>query len=272
MDRFQTVVCPKSAGRHAFLCTMMPSNAPIRPKSSVRTADGNRAGFAARLQLVVRHWPSAERLARAVGVSPSAFRKWVRGAAEPGRDRLVALAEATGANVAWLAQGEGASPDPATLAARARSPQTAAELGIDHNIEQFLLLPKRPEGASAGSGRPVAEVPTEFVGFRRDWLRTTFHREPDVLILEVAIGDSMEPNIRDGDLLLVDTSYETFLGFGVYVIEARGQRLVKRVQRKFDGSLILVSDNASYQPESIPKELVQEIRVIGRVIWRGGQI
>jgi phage repressor protein C with HTH and peptisase S24 domain len=225
----------------------------------------------ARLQLVVRQWPSADRLAKATGVSPSAFRKWLKGVAEPSRDRLVALAEASGVDVSWLAQGQGAEPDLISLAARAHSPQSA-DLAGNPNIAQYLVLPKRQEAAAAGSGRPTTAVPTEFIGFRHDWIRTTFGREPADLILEIAVGESMEPRIRDGDLLLVDTTDRTFRNFGVYVIEARGERLVKRVQRKFDGSLILISDNKIYQPESIPADLTKEVQTIGRVIWRGGQV
>ena len=110
---------------------------------------------------------------------------------------------------------------------------------------------------------------TEFLGFRRDWLRTTFGRDPKELILDIAVGDSMEPGIRDGDALLIDTTDQTFRDFGIFVIEARGERLVKRVQRKFDGSLILISDNKLYHPELIPADLAKEVRVVGRGIWRG---
>src|SRR5689334_4640747 len=62
----------------------------------------NAGAFIARLQEIVRHWPSADRLARATGVSPSAFRKWLRGDAEASRERLVALANAAGVSVGWL--------------------------------------------------------------------------------------------------------------------------------------------------------------------------
>jgi phage repressor protein C with HTH and peptisase S24 domain len=249
----------------------VPASDPIKRKSRPRTEGGDQAGFVARLQLVVQQWPSADRLAKATGVSPSAFRKWLKGVAEPSRDRLVALAEAAGVNVSWLAQGQGAEPDLLSLAARAHSPRSA-DLAGNPSIGQYLVLPKRPEAAAAGSGRPTAAVPTEFIGFRHDWIRTTFGREPADLILEIAVGESMEPGIRNGDLLLVDTTDRTFRNFGIYVIAARGERLVKRVQRKFDGSLILISDNNIYQPESIPADLAKEVQIIGRVIWRGGHV
>jgi phage repressor protein C with HTH and peptisase S24 domain len=250
----------------------MQAGARIKRKPRTRTAGADQAGFAARLQLIAQQWPSADRLAKATGVSPSAFRKWLKGIAEPSRDRLVALAEAAGVNVSWLAQGEGAVPDLLRLAARAHSPQSAGLAG-NADIAQFLVLPKRPEAAAAGSGsQPAPDGPTEFIAFRHDWVRATFGREPGDLILEVSVGESMEPGIRNGDLLLIDKTDRTFRNFGIYVIEARGERLVKRVQRKFDGSLILISDNKIYQPESIPADLAKEVQVVGRVIWRGGQL
>jgi phage repressor protein C with HTH and peptisase S24 domain len=240
---------------------------PIKRKPPTPLAGAEQAGFVARLRLVVAQWPSADRLARATGVSPSAFRKWLKGEAEPSRDRLVALAGTAGVSVAWLAQGEGPEPDLVSLDARARSPGEAVP-----DTSQFHLLPKVPEAAAAGGGKPTTSGATEFIGFRHDWLRTTFHREPQDVILETAIGESMEPHIRNGDLLLVDTTDQTFRNFGIYVIEIRAERLVKRVQRKFDGSLILISDNAVYQPETISAELAKEVRVVGRVIWRGGTL
>ena len=88
--------------------------------------------------------------------------------------------------------------------------------------------------------------------------------------METAMGDSMEPHIGNGDLLLVDTTDQTIRSFGIYVIEVRAERLVKRVQRKFDGSLILISDNTRYLPETIGPDLATDVRVVGRVIWRAG--
>ena len=69
--------------------------------------NADKSAFVSRLQTILAHWPSADRLARAMGVSPSAFRKWLKGEAEPSRERLVALARTTGVGVAWLAEGEG---------------------------------------------------------------------------------------------------------------------------------------------------------------------
>lgn len=241
---------------------------PIKRRPSSAVAEAGQAKFVSRLQLVAAEWPSADRLAKATGVSASAFRKWLKGEAEPSRDRLVALAAAAGVSLAWLAQGDGPEPDFAAMGARANNRRPSEGL----SPSRFLLLPTVPNAALAGSGRAETDGATEFIGFRHDWIRTVFGREPAEVSLATAMGDSMEPHIHSGDLLLLDTTDTTFRNFGVYVIEMREERLVKRVQRKFDGSLILISDNVLYQPESIDAELAKEVRVLGRVIWRGGPV
>jgi phage repressor protein C with HTH and peptisase S24 domain len=233
----------------------------------------DRAAFVARLHIVLRHWPSADRLARAMGVSPSAFRKWLKGEAEPSRERLVALADAAQVGIAWLAKGEGPEPKfqaSETATRRVRSQDNPSHVDTSH----FLLLPKRPEAAAAGAGTTTPPPPraSEYIAFQHEWLRSVFRVEPENLTLEIAIGESMQPTIHDGDLLLIDTTDGSFRNFGIYVLEVAGERLVKRVQRKLDGSLVLISDNAAYQTDVIPHDRAADVTVIGRVVWAGGTI
>jgi phage repressor protein C with HTH and peptisase S24 domain len=82
----------------------------------------------------------------------------------------------------------------------------------------------------------------------------------------------MTPTIRDGNTLLIDTTDQTFRNFGIYVLEIDGHRLVKRVQRKHDGSLVLISDNNAYQPDTVDKAAADCVTVVGRVVWAGGTV
>ena len=222
-----------------------------------------------RLQLIVSHWPSADKLARAMGVSPSAFRKWLKGEAEPSRERLLALAEAAGVGVAWLAKGEGS--EPRLHDKRERRSSRSGDNGVE--LRNFLVLPRRAEGAAAGAGTPqLPDAQSEFIAFGHDWIRSTFGINPEDLLLETAIGESMQPTIQDGDLILIDTTDRRFREFGVYVLEFQGERLVKRVQRKLDGSLILISDNEVYEPERVPADRARDVTTLGRVVWVGGRL
>ena len=206
-----------------------------------------------------------------MGVSPSAFRKWLKGQAEPSRERLVALARAAGVGVAWLADGEG--PEPVFAA----PPEAHRRPGVRDNPDwidqsQFVLLPQCPEAAAAGSSTPPPSLSSAFMALRHDWVRSTLGVDPERLLLETALGESMMPTIGNGNMLLIDTTDQTFRNFGIYVLEINGQRLVKRVQRKHDGSLVLISDNRAYQPDTVDKAAVGGVTVVGRVVWAGGRV
>jgi phage repressor protein C with HTH and peptisase S24 domain len=233
------------------------------------SAGADRAAFIGRLQTILTHWPSADRLARVTGVSPSAFRKWLRGEAEPSRERLVALANASGVPVGWLASGDG--PEPRFQGAgptRSRGAAAPLDAGLDR--QDYVVLPKRPEAAAAGVESPPAPNTTEFIAFRRDWVRGHLGIEPDQLVVETALGESMDPTIHDGDLLLVDTTETQFHSFGVYVMEIAGERLVKRTQPRLDGSLTLISDNPAYEAEHLPPDWADTVKIVGRVLWTCG--
>jgi phage repressor protein C with HTH and peptisase S24 domain len=231
----------------------------------------DKSAFVERLHTILAHWPSADRLAREMKVSPSAFRKWLKGEAEPSRERLVALARVAGVGVAWLAEGEGAEPVFEAVPGDRRKTAAGTSNG-PLSWAEFVLLPKRPEAAAAGGETPVAPGGSEYLALRRDWLRSVCGVEPEHLRLELAVGESMTPTIRDGSVMLIDTSETAVRSFGIYVLEINDERLVKRVQRKHDASLVLISDNATYQPDVVPATEAAKVNVIGRVVWVGGAI
>jgi phage repressor protein C with HTH and peptisase S24 domain len=247
----------------------LPQDRSAREAESPNAAGGDKPAFVSRLQTILAHWPSADRLARAMGVSPSAFRKWLKGEAEPSRERLVALARVAGVSIAWLAQGEGPLPVfEAISGVRRRLPHPDPGPAVDTG--QFVLLPKQPD--SSGTYQPPAPPMFGFLALHHDWVRTACGAEPDNLLLEIAAGDSMGPTIRDGDTMLIDTADRTLHSVGVYLLQVNDHRLVKRVQRKHDGSLVLISDNSVYQPDVIDAGAAAHVMVIGRVVWAGGPV
>ena len=76
-------------------------------------------------------------------------------------------------------------------------------------------------------------------------------------------GDSMEPTLRDGDYVLIDEN-TTFGVNGVYAIQLGGQILIKRLQFKMDGTVLIISDNTKYQNETFnPSENQLPFQVLG---------
>jgi len=90
-------------------------------------------------------------------------------------------------------------------------------------------------------------------------------RDPARLSLLPARGDSMQPLIHDGDMMLVDESDRRPGTRGhIYVIRLDGALVVKRVSVKAEEATI-VSDNPDY-PAIAPRP-ANELQVAGRVVW-----
>ena len=79
----------------------------------------------------------------------------------------------------------------------------------------------------------------------------------------------MEPTIRSGDLLLVNTAVSRFVDDAIYVLVKGEALVVKRVQRFFRGGVTIKSDNPAYAEESMTPSEWEGVHVAGRVIWIG---
>lgn len=233
---------------------MSPAELPNAPEAGT---GAEKSAFVQRLRLILTQWPSADRLARTMGVSPSAFRKWLKGEAEPSRERLIALARATNVRLAWLAEGDG--PQPAFEKPRPGRRRPGAEATEDTGDWGQFVIP-----ASAGQVMP-------HIALRRDWLRSA-GCDPGQVICDIAASDAMAPTIRKGDAILVDTSAQPMRSGAIYQLRLGGDRVVARVQCRHDGTLMLLSDNNLYQPELVDRTTAGTLTVIGRVVWVGGVI
>jgi phage repressor protein C with HTH and peptisase S24 domain len=79
-------------------------------------------------------------------------------------------------------------------------------------------------------------------------------------------GDSMEPTLKDGDYVLIDETIN-FGTNGIYAIQYGGQILIKRLQFKMDGTILILSDNDKYEKEAFnPKENQLPFQVLGMKI------
>jgi len=77
-------------------------------------------------------------------------------------------------------------------------------------------------------------------------------------------GDSMEPRIHDGELLVVDRMEETKDG-DVVVARVGCEFMVKRLHTEEDGSIWLLPENAEYAPIEVTEGM--DFEVWGKVTY-----
>lgn len=134
----------------------------------------------------------------------------------------------------------------------------------------FILVPRYDVAGSMGNGHVIhSEQIVDHLAFRAEWVRTELGTSPNSLVLISAVGDSMEPTLRAHDLLLIDRSVRAVKQDAIYAFAVDGELRIKRIQRLFDGSLVIKSDNPSYSPESLTQDQSASINIIGRVVWSG---
>lgn len=92
---------------------------------------------------------------------------------------------------------------------------------------------------------------------------------PDRCMIIYADGDSMEPDITDGDVVMFDTSRTEIQDGRVYVIQVDGRELVKMLHRRPGGQVLVQSRNEAYPSYTVSSEQ-DGFRVLGRVIWTAG--
>ena len=205
---------------------------------------------------------------------PSTLATYLSGEAEPKTLRLARLAKAGNVTISWLATGE----DPMEIGHRVAEPgvpygvrpEAVAALG---DMQQFVLVPHYDIEVSAGAGsEPRREEAIGTIAFRRDWLRRRGVDPRDASVVRV-IGDSMEPDLPDGALVLVDTAHERLGADGIYVLMLDGGLVTKRLQRDLStGGVIVRSANPAYREQQLTAERAAGLHIIGRVIWVAREI
>lgn len=221
---------------------------------------------------------NASEMADRVGLA--ARRSWEsyeRGQSTPKSEILEKLVE-LGFSPDWLLTGEGTMRGESASIAPAPSRKSAERPDLDvlrDEIEGigngFVLIPRYDVEASAGPGALAnAENVVDFMAFQESWVRRVLRTDPRKLALISAVGDSMEPAIRAGDLLLVDTSFDEVEDDAIYVLVMDGHLMVKRLQRFVGGAVSIKSDNPAYVVQTLTAdELASYTTVAGRVRWIG---
>ncbi|MGW9946953.1 phage repressor protein C with HTH and peptisase S24 domain [Rhizobium leguminosarum] len=153
-----------------------------------------------------------------------------------------------------------------------KSSKSVSWAGARAPRDDFTLVPRLEVQASAGTGSlSYGEDALDYLAFQSEWLRAR-GINPNAARVLSARGDSMEETIRDGDVLLVDTSINRVKDNSIYIVIYGDVVLVKRIHSRLNGSLQLISDNPRYPPEEVTPSETNLLHVAGRVMWYGRSI
>lgn len=83
------------------------------------------------------------------------------------------------------------------------------------------------------------------------------------------VGDSMEPTLNTDNVIFIDKTKIDVARDGIYAFTTVHGLFVKRIQRRVDGKLDVISDNKDYPMQILEKE---ELKVVGKVVSTFGMI
>lgn len=153
-------------------------------------------------------------------------------------------------------------------------PESLLGAPVDDQAPSGLVpVTRSPVRASAGPGAFAGEeIGKSCFAFEERWLKSLTQSHADQLSIICVEGDSMTPTLTAGDDILVDRGDAAErLRDGIYVLRADDVLVVKRLALHPVGGLVtLQSDNPAYP--DWPDCNIDDIQVIGRVIWSGRRI
>lgn len=185
------------------------------------------------------------------------LQSWIDGRTSPALADLAELAAATKRSLAWLLD-IAAAPPPGVVGIALVDAQASA----GHGAFNYRAV-------------EIARIP-----FPEEWLRKLGGRDPERCDFLRVLGDSMEPTIAAGALLLIDRDQTAppkprrgrrkpaARDDDIFVFLFEGDLRVKRLASLEPGRLAILSDNAAAYPiDLLSKDESARVKVLGRVIW-----
>lgn len=197
---------------------------------------------------------SQTQLAKMAGLSQATIGKLEAGISS-GSSHLHKIARVLQTTPAYLA---GETDDPGADYVPVPSTEAVAE--------ELGLVAVRELDLTLGMGSTYLDVPvTETVRhFPREWLRLYTNAAPEHLVFAIGAGDSMEPTLRDSDMLLIDCSQQTLnMSDKIWAVTWSDCGAVKRLRPVPGGGVAVLSDNPNV-PDAVAHD--GELHLLGRVV------
>ncbi len=119
--------------------------------------------------------------------------------------------------------------------------------------------------ASAGGGAENYDEKSQYINVDEKIIEKLNLTGSDIKNIEAinVIGESMEPTLKEGNVVFIDKSKKDIQKGGVFVLLTENGLFIKRVLYKIDGSCDIISDNPSYPTDNIPNGFFE---VVGKAV------
>lgn len=217
-------------------------------------------------------------LAEYCNVSRPAVSEWIdKNVQTLEQDNAEKAAQFLGVNHRWL---NGLSPQMLDNTADAGTevasnnqyrPINAWEAPEDLNPNVYVIIPHVNVKFSAENGQIVEFEPiqnTKCTAQAWEWIQKKKVSSKHLITVDID-GDSMEPTIKYGSVVTLDKSINTLdqiISNKVYAIRYGNELKIKRLSRRFDGALIIDSDNPLYEREVVEPNQLEHISIIGKYV------
>jgi len=139
-----------------------------------------------------------------------------------------------------------------------------AEMLIEETNKFFRVRYFADIRASAGGGAEVFDEGYEYIDVDRTLIENMLGELPSGEIEAIHVeGESMEPTLPDGSIVFVDRRQNDPSKDGIFVASTANGLFIKRIRRRVDGMVELISDNPLYTPEVL---LPEQVEIVGRVV------
>jgi len=199
---------------------------------------------------------SQKQLAEAVGLSTKTIQKYEYGDTPKGPN-LISLSRSLNCSIDWLLMGSGSGS----------SAYGQGNVRVCEGETELYMIPKVLARLNAGGGSlETSNNIKGMYGFRHDWIKQK--GDPSRMILMDVSGESMSPQIKDGDTVLIDQSQTDIYIGKIYAVSIGQEITVKYVERAPE-KIILRSNNRTWNDieVDIRGDLGESVHIIGLVIW-----
>ena len=193
--------------------------------------------------------------------------KEMDGAKIPKEGRLQYLCSMTGRRPQtarrWIETEEPGLPDLESFAAICGAFDTDANWMLGLTKTRYPL-PRGPEHGEATQSAQDKNAKLDWM----DYVIRQVAEDGDGCSTFYMPGDDMEPRIKNGAPMLVDTRTKEIAGNGTYVLEYQRRTLVRNVESRIGEGLVLTCENPKYKQSVIKDAAAAKrmgLKVIGRV-------